>query len=251
MLHVLILAAGKGTRMGGDYPKVLAEVRGRSMVERLLLGIRPACSKPTIVVGYKGEEVIARLGNEYEYVWQKEQLGTGHAVASAKEVLEPLPISTLVVLYGDHPLVTEKTVESLAALRETSGAAIAMGTVTVPNYEGEFKIFSNWGRIVRSEEGAVLRIVESKDASREELNIREHSPSYFAFDPRWLWASLPKIRNQNAKGEYYLTDLVGFTIAEGRKVVTVPVRPEEAMGANTPEELEIVEKGIAIRKFEK
>ena len=119
-----------------------------------------------------------------------------------------------------------------------------MGTVTVPNYENENKMFMAWGRIVRDEKREIESIVEAKDASPEELNIKEISPSYFAFEPKWLWENLPKIGNQNAKGEYYLTDLVGFAIAEGRKVVTVPVEPTEAMGANTPEELEMVAKHV-------
>lgn len=230
--------------MGGDRPKVLVEVEGKSLALHLLSNIQGACERPTIVVGYKGEEVVAQLGSGYQYAWQREQLGTGHAVAVAREILEPLPISTLIVLYGDQPLVTARTVRALALLREETEATIAMGTVTIPDYENENRVFSAWGRVVRDENGEVARIVEAKDASPEDLGIKELSPSFFAFNPGWLWESLSKLKNQNAKKEYYLPDLVGLAIAEGQKVVTVPIEPVEAMGANTLEELEIVARHL-------
>ncbi|MBI5220405.1 MAG: NTP transferase domain-containing protein [Candidatus Liptonbacteria bacterium] len=242
MTHVLILAAGRGTRMGGDLPKVLTPVHGRPIIECLLANVQPVCPRPTIVVGFKGEEVIARLGNSYQYAWQREQLGTAHAVGSAREVIQQIPgLSTLVVLYGDHPLVTAATVRALAAAREGANAVAAMTTVQLPDFEGDRCIFRDWSRVIRDAQGKIIKVVEVRDATAAELQVTEVNPSFYGFDPAWLWATIDRVGNQNAKGEYYLTDMVSLALADDQKIVTVPLGPEEAMGANTPAEVAIVE----------
>ena len=229
--------------MGGDGPKALVEIHGKPIIEHLLNGTRDACAHPTVVVGHKGDEIITRIGDRCDYVFQGEQLGTAHAVMSARELLAPRKeISSVLVLYGDHPLVTARTALELNELREKNNAAIAMATVQVPAFEDDFVIFRDWGRVVREKNGAVVKVVEVKDATDEEKKITEVSPSFFCFDPAWLWSNLNLVKRDNVKKEYYLTDMVNIAIEQNKNVVTVPVRPIEAMGANTPHEIAIVSK---------
>lgn len=241
--HIIILAGGKGVRMQCEHPKVLTEIRGKALIEHLLKNIVPSDPRPTIVVGYKGDDVVARLGAKtYDYVWQKEQLGTGHAVGAAREELENKNFENIIVLYGDHPLVSSETVHRLVAAREKGNATIAMGTVNVRNYEGDYRVFERFGRVVRNGQGEVSGIVEFKDATPEEKKIPEVNPSYFCFDATWLWENIDAIQNDNASKEYYLTDLVEIAWSQKKKVVAVSINPPEGMGANTPEELEIISR---------
>lgn len=228
--------------MGGEHPKALRELNGSPIIGYLLRNIASVCERPTIVVGYKADEVMARLGNAYQYALQREQLGTAHAVMCAKEGLMKKDATSIVVLYCDHPLVSAGTVRALGELREHHRAAIAFGTLTVPGFEDDFAVFREWGRIVRAHDGTIVKIVEVKDATEEEKKIREVSPSYFCFKPEWLWANLERVQNHNVKKEYYLTDLVTMAIQDGETVVSMPVSAREAMGANTPEELAIIRK---------
>jgi len=117
-----------------------------------------------------------------------------------------------------------------------------MATVRVPNFDADFVLFRDWGRVVRANNGEILKIVEVKDASDDEKKITEVSPSFFCFEPTWLWANLHLVKNNNIKREYYLTDMVNIAITQNKRVVAIPVTPREAMGANTPQEITIVSK---------
>lgn len=242
MIHVVILAGGKSTRMNSDIPKVLIPVNGKSLVERLLTNVVPVCPAPCIVVGYKGEEVVRGTGNQYRYIWQREQLGTGHAMMAAKKELAGEHIQNLVVLLGDHPLISSDTVRSLAETRERENATIVMGTVTAPSYEGDFGIFANFGRVLRGTGGDVEGIVEVKDATPEQREIKEVNLSFYCFEPLWFFANIDSLTNANKAGEYYLTDMVHMAFSQGKKIVSLAIDPIEGMGANTMEELAIIEK---------
>ncbi len=244
MTHILILAAGKGTRMGGDFPKVLRMASGKELVRHVLDRTAAVCPNPTIVVGYKGDEVRAALGGRYRYVEQVGQRGTGHAVLAAREVLIGESMTSLVVLYGDHPLITAEMVRGLVTMREASGAAVAMGTIALPDFVGDHATFIHFSRVIRGKGGTILRTVEFKDATDEEKKITEVNPAYYCFDPVWLWANISRLKDENAAGEYYLPDMVKIALADGRTVVSAPVDPYEGMGANTPQELEIVERYV-------
>ncbi|MDO8559553.1 MAG: NTP transferase domain-containing protein [bacterium] len=242
-VKVIILAAGQGKRFKAPYPKVLAEVGGKPMIARVVETVEKSkvTDRPVVVVGVGAEQVEAVLGAGCDYVIQEQQLGTGHAVAQCRAALEGRA-DAILVLYGDQPLVTPTTVKTITASHERQRPAITMATTTVPDFREWRAPFGQFGRIIRGSNGDVARIVEVKDATAAELEAREVNPSYFCFDAAWLWAALPKLSNRNRQEEYYLTDLVGRAITEGRRVVAVSVRPEEALGANSPEELEIVSK---------
>jgi len=239
--RIVILAAGKGTRMrNGDLPKVLTPFRGRPIIRHLLdavetSGVDP---RPVIVVGYGADKVRNALGDDYEYVVQAEQLGTGHAVICAESALKD-DAQNIIVLYGDHPFVRADTISSLLALHRQNACPISMLTVRLDDFEEWRAPFADFGRIIRDSTGSITGIAEAKDATPAERAIHEVNPAFFCFDAAWLWAHVRLITTGNAKGEYYLTDLVSLAIREGACIASAPIAPQESIGINTPEHLEI------------
>lgn len=201
-------------------------------------------AKPLAVVGKNGDGVRAELGGRCDYAVQEEQKGTGHAVQCAETALRG-NADAILVLYGDNCMIGAGTIRRLAEARAKSGAAITMLTTTVPDFDGWRKPFYDFGRLVRGADGKILRSVEKKDASPQELEIKELNPSFCCFDAAWLLENLKKIKPHNAQGEYYLTDLVQIAIEEGAKVEVIPVDAHEVIGVNTQEQLEIV-RGLLV-----
>jgi bifunctional UDP-N-acetylglucosamine pyrophosphorylase/glucosamine-1-phosphate N-acetyltransferase len=245
MIHVVILAAGKGTRMKSEIPKVLHPVKGMPILHRLLTSVTQIDPRPTLIVGHKAEQVIEATGNKYHYVDQKEQLGTGHAVRVACESLQDKGITTLVVLPGDHPLVSIETINNLIENHSKSDAAVSLGTAKIEEGDPRLMIFNNYGRIIRNAEGNVDSIVEFKDATEEQRAVKEFNLSYYCFDFAWLCKNISTLKNTNASGEYYLTDMVHVAIEQGRHVDSyVITNVIECMGINSPEQLKMVEDAI-------
>ncbi len=247
---IVILAAGKGTRMqngNGGVPKVLTPLYGRPLISHLLHSIESCrvTRPPVIVVGYKGNEVAAKLGDYYTYVEQKEQLGTGHAVACAREELED-KVDHVLVLYGDHPHLPCQVIDDILDLHFEYGNDVTMTTTTVSDFEDWRKRLLHYGRIVRGvvgeKENYVQRIVEYKDATEQERAITELNPGYYCFRSTWLWEHIDQLQNNNRSNEYYLTDLIAMAIAEGVKIGTKQIEPLEALGVNTMEELQAMEQ---------
>ena len=245
MVHVVILAAGKGTRMKSDIPKVLHPVKGIPMLIRALSAITQIDQHPTIIVGHKAQMVIDATGNKYQYIEQKEQLGTGHAVMIAKDVLKDKGITSLVVLPGDQPLVSSETIRNLIANHAKSDAAVSLGTIKVVEDDPRLMIFNNYGRIIRSASGNVDRIVEYKDATEAERAVHEFNLTYYCFEAKWLWENIDKLQNKNVSGEFYITDMVHMAIEQGRHVDSyVITNVVECLGINSPEQLMMVEDAI-------
>jgi bifunctional UDP-N-acetylglucosamine pyrophosphorylase / glucosamine-1-phosphate N-acetyltransferase len=244
--QIIILAAGKGKRMGGGIPKVLTLFRGRPIIEYLMDAVSALSLpfKPVVVVGFGAEAVKKQLGGRAVYALQEQQLGTGHAAMSAKDAADK-SAENIVVLYGDHPNTQAEAVENLINLHEKERPALTMMVVRVPDFSGSRAAFYGFGRIVRDENGKIKKITELKDASEEEKNIRELNPSLFCFDAKWLWENLSKLQNSNSQGEYYLTDMVGLAIGQGKKISSLEIDPMECVGVNTPEDLDFAEKLIA------
>ena len=207
-LDVLILAAGLGTRMRSNLAKVLHRIDGRPMVNHVCRAAATlAPRKVYVVIGHQGEDVkkavLEELDQEHaEFVWQKEQLGTGDAVNAAREFLETQD-SILIVLSGDVPMIRKETLIGLIQQHKNhrgKGAACTILTVKLEDPTG-------YGRIIRDEEGFFDRIVEQKDASEEEKKINEINSGIYCFDTKKLFDALSKVQNNNAQGEYYLTDV--------------------------------------------
>jgi len=243
MNRIIILAAGKGKRMGpSDRPKVLHTILGKPMLAYVLDAVVESGidAKPVVIVGHMAEHVRTVCGSACEYATQTELRGTGDAVARARALLEA-SADNVIVLVGDQPFVTAGTIRRVVDAHASSGATLTLGTVTVPDFDDWRGAFADFGRIVRDGDGEVASIVEVKDAAPEQLAIKEINPSYYCFKSAWLWKSLESLTSENAAGEHYLTDLLGKAIASGEKVQTVPIPPEEALGVNTLEQLAIAE----------
>ncbi len=246
---IIILAAGKGTRMNSDLPKVLSQVKGKSMIKRLLESITDSAidPNPTIIVGYKKELVIKELGPEgqpYHYITQEEQLGTGHAVNLAKDYLKD-KAENIIILYGDHPFVSANTVKKLNNSHIKSGKKITMATVKLPDFRDWRINFVNFSRIIRDENKNIIKDVQYKDATDKEIKITEVNPCYFCFDAVWMWENLATLKNNNAQNEYYLTDLIKIATDTNIETESIEIDAHEALGANTNAELAVLEKFAA------
>lgn len=207
----IVLAAGQGKRMKSKLYKVLHPVCGKPMVGHVLdAALRAGVERTVVVVGHGAEAVQAFLGTKAEYALQAEQLGTGHAVKQAKDLLGSESGSTIVVC-GDTPLVTSETLQGLMELHESRGAAATVLTANLDQPHG-------YGRVIRSEDGSVLRIVEQKDCNPQEDAVKEINTGTYCFDNAKLFAALEKVTNENAQGEFYLTDVIGIFRNEGEVV---------------------------------
>lgn len=242
--RIVVLAAGRGTRMKSEIPKVLIPLEGKPILQHLMdaiisTGIDP---KPVIIVGENEPAIRSALGDErYQYIRQDKPLGTGHAVQSTESYLSG-GTDEIIVLYGDHPFVTRETIQDLLALHKKQGCPVTMMTATVDDFNEWRQPFHDFGRVVRDSEGKITKVVEVKDATPEEREIREINPAFFCFQASWLWPHLKMLKNDNAKGEYYLTDLIQLAIGEGECIASISINPLQSIGINTQEHLEIAKR---------
>ncbi|WP_454193199.1 bifunctional UDP-N-acetylglucosamine diphosphorylase/glucosamine-1-phosphate N-acetyltransferase GlmU [Paenibacillus sp. Marseille-Q7038] len=207
----IILAAGQGKRMKSKLYKVLHPVCGKPMVGHVLDTVGQAgVTRNIVVVGHGAEAVKSYLGSAADYVLQEQQLGTGHAVKMAKDMLGKEE-GTTIVICGDTPLVTKETLEGLMELHESRGAAATVLTAHMDNPAG-------YGRVIRSSEGSVTKIVEQKDCNPEEDAVQEINTGTYCFDNAKLFAALDKVTNKNAQQEYYLTDVIGIFREAGETI---------------------------------
>lgn len=242
-LKTLILAAGKGTRMKSDLPKVIHKVNGIPMVKKIMDVLKEiGVENNILILGHKKELVLAEVG-EVEYVVQEEQLGTGHAIIMAKDKLKDYD-GDVMVLCGDTPLLTSQTLQQLYNQHKTSNSVT---TILTSIYENPF----GYGRIVKDGE-KVLGIVEEKEANEEIKRIKEVNAGVYCFNSKELFLALDKIDNNNDKGEYYLTDVIGIQVKESKKVESFILEDNiEILGVNSKVELAQAEEVLRERKNRK
>lgn len=240
-LTAIIMAAGKGTRMRSDLPKVAHEVAGRPMVRWVAEACAAAgCSRIVVVVGYKQEVVRAIFegwdddGCSIEFAVQDQQLGTGHAVMCAGPLLgreAAVPGGDVFVLAGDGPLIRAETLGTILGRHRGARAAATIATSVIADPSG-------YGRIVRDAAGRFARIVEEKNATAAERAIREVNPSYYCFDAAALFALLRRVERNGATGEYYITDVPSLALADGLRVEVIDAVPaEDVLSINTIDQL--------------
>ncbi|KYG33297.1 bifunctional UDP-N-acetylglucosamine diphosphorylase/glucosamine-1-phosphate N-acetyltransferase GlmU [Alkalihalobacillus trypoxylicola] len=222
----IILAAGQGTRMKSKLYKVLHPVCGKAMVQHVVDQVNQlGFEEKVTVVGHGAEDVQKQLGDQISYVVQKEQLGTGHAVLQAEPVLSGKSGITI-VLCGDTPLITAETIEQLIKTHEQEQAKVTVLTAVAPNPTG-------YGRVIRGNKGLVERIVEQKDATKEEQLVNEINTGTYCFDNETLFQALAQVGNDNAQGEYYLPDVIEIVQSSGGKVAAYQTESmEETIGVN-------------------
>ncbi len=251
----IVMAAGKGTRMESDMPKVLVNVCGRPMIEYVLDAIQAAgVTRTIVVVGYRADDVQAVLADRtptngghandgnVEFALQEEQLGTGHAVMCCRDLLLEHDSAdydeAVLVVAGDSPMMESRSLAALLEEYEKSPTACIIGTAHKENPTG-------LGRIIRDADGKFMGIVEEKDATDEQRRITEVNMSYYVFRCGDLLSALGQLKTDNAQGEYYITDCPAVFLAEGKDVRALAVlKPDEAMGINNLAELAVVEKAM-------
>ena len=244
---VIILAAGKGSRMKSDLPKVMHLLDGKPLITHVVDAVESATcfDLPVVVVSKEHTLVQEELRDRARYVVQAEQLGTGHAAAQAKPLLEGAA-EHIVVLYGDMPFVSSHSLKRLLDRHKERRNALTVMTVTVPNFEGEYASYYGFSRIIRrSSDGHIAKDVQMKDCTAEELLVKELNTCYFCFDAAWFWNHITKLNTNNVQKEYYLTDLLQIAIDGGDRVSSIDVDPKEARGVNTKEDLDLAH--IAVR----
>jgi bifunctional UDP-N-acetylglucosamine pyrophosphorylase/glucosamine-1-phosphate N-acetyltransferase len=240
-LEAVVLAAGKGTRMNSELPKVLHRIAGRTLLDHVLDTVAAAQVDHTVVVvGHRAELVRETCGRAgLDFVLQEPQLGTGHAVQMAVPALRAGGYT--VVLAGDVPLLRTETLRKLIDGTVQSGAAAVVLTCVVPDAGA-------YGRVVKDKIGQVQKIVEARDASPDELAIGEYNTGVFCFRTDELVEALGSLTTDNTQGEYYLTDTVAYLVGQGRRVTAVATSdPGEVVGINTVAELDTAAALLASR----
>ena len=243
--YILILAAGKGTRMKSALPKVLHEAVFHPILSYVLraakeVGADDVCT----VVGHGAEEVKAVFEGQTSFVLQREQKGTGHAVREGLVAFEGHEEGTVLVLCGDTPLLKGETLKELCAYHEAQGSVVTVMTASLDDPFG-------YGRIIRNEEGALLRIVEQRDASEEERAVKEINSGVYCFDLAFLRNAVAQLQADNDQGELYLTDTIAIANKEGRKACAFEIGDfEEVQGINDRVQLAAAAKVLRRRKAE-
>ncbi len=240
----IILAAGQGTRMKSEKPKVVHELAGKPMINRVIeTSLQIQSDLIAVVVGYKKQDVINTIPTNKKifFVEQKEQKGTGHAVMMAESAFKDFD-GTIFILCGDVPLLRAATLNKMLLHHNKAKAACTVLTAVMNDA-------LRYGRIVRNAEGNVERIVEFKDALPEEREIKEINTGIYCFDAKSLLASLQKINCDNMQQEYYLTDTLEILNKEGKLVTSVILEDMiEASGVNSKEQLRELEKEFLQRR---
>lgn len=238
----VVLAAGESTRIKGSVPKILIEIAGRPIIAYVLATLRKLpLERIYVIVGRQAKQVkkyIHKICPEIRFIIQKKRLGTAHALKCAETILKPWG-KNLIVLCGDTPLLTHKTLKKLIAKHKKCNTAVTVLTAIVKKPSG-------YGRIKRNKERNIIDIIEEKDATYQEKKIKEINTGVYCFcNDASLWSRLKKIKPDNAQKEYYLTDIVKICAQENVPISSLTIRNEqEILGVNTPEELITVENII-------
>ncbi len=236
-LRVIILAAGKGTRMNSDLPKVLHKLQGKALIDYVIDESELLDPKEIIlVVGFKKEQVIKHTKNRIhlKYATQVEQLGTGHAVLQTKELLKNKK-GHILILYGDVPNIKSSTLMPIVDDHISNNRDLTLITAEIDDPSG-------YGRIIRDKNGNLLKIIEEKDCNNNEKKIKEWNPGIYIFKTKEVFRILNSIKTNNASKEYYLTDAIGLAQQSNMKIKAIKIANSyEVIGINTADQLKELE----------
>lgn len=243
-MRAIVLAAGKGSRLHSEkhnMPKVLRKVVGQPLIKYVLDHLSFIPEKDIfVVVGYRKDMVIRTIKGDYKYVIQKQQLGTGHAVKAAEEYFKGYD-GDVIVAYGDMPLYSRNTYEEIIKKHKAVKSKCTVLTAVDEKSPA-------YGRIIRNEKGELIDIVEQKDCTEEQLNIKELNVGMYVFNSKFLFENLRLLKNNNSQNEYYLTDIPKIMLKNGEKVYTHTIYDtSEIYGVNTQEDLVLCEKVLKER----
>ncbi|MAG12167.1 MAG: hypothetical protein CMI52_05200 [Parcubacteria group bacterium] len=238
IIQPVILAAGKGSRMDSEIPKVLLQIDKKPIIQHLLdsLSSCDTTTKPIIVVGDNKKHITQALSSDITYATQQTPLGTGHALQCA---LPNITAPYVLVCYGDHPFFTTHSLNKFCNAAKQN-QTIAIGTVTVPHFKQWYNTFKHWGRIIRHDK-AITNIIEYKDANPTIKNITEVNASPYLFNTKWLRNNIHELTNHNAQSEFYITDLIGIAVNQEKTIQTIPIPPHQAIGINTKQQLKFAQ----------
>ena len=241
-LAVVVLAAGKGTRMRSPLAKVLHPLAGCPLIAHVLTAVRPVAPRHLLAVVGHQADAVRRVCERFGAccVVQEPQLGTGHAVAQAEPLLADFDGDVL-VLCGDVPLLRAATLHCLLNEHRRHRSALTMLTAHLDDPTG-------YGRILRNDRGHVVGIVEERDAAPNQKAVGEINGGVYCFQTSFLFAALPRVGRRNAQGEQYLTDVVGLAAADGCSIAHLNTQPEEILGVNTPADLARLETLLSNRR---
>lgn len=238
---VVILAAGKGTRMGSDLPKVLVEINGLPMIEHLIISVLKSGldERPIVVVSPSNHNIISKTLKKYplDFVIQEEQLGTGNAVAVTKNSISE-DVDNVFVFNGDHPFISS---HSMLNLSNNHKNKVSMMVVELENFSDWHDIFYNWGRIIKNGDN-IKEIIEFKDASDEVKKVLSVNPAIYCFDRKWLFDNIFTLKNNNNQKEYYLTDLIKMAFDQKSDINFCLINASEGLGINSIIDLENAKK---------
>jgi len=238
-LAVIILAAGKGTRMKSSLAKVLQPLSGKTLLHYVLETVRELnADRVSVVVGFQANKVKSAFPDpKLEFVEQKEQLGTGHAAQQTESFFKDFE-GDILVLCGDMPLIRASTLKDLIRRHRQSKASCTL--LTLKDKSGKI---SDFGRILRDQDNSITRIVENKDATDEEKKVKEYNSGVYCFDKELFYKALIALDNSNSQGEYYLTDTIKYFVQNKCSVQSVQTEDsDEILGINSPEDLKKAEQ---------
>lgn len=238
-ITAIVLAGGNGSRMRSSLPKPLERIGGKTMLDHVLLAIQPLCDKPIVVVGKQGKEIMSSTTLPSRFIFQPIARGTGDAIRCAKNMFISDNSDHIIVVPADHPFIQTQILEQLCSLREQQQTKLAVATVIVEDFSDMRKMFYHCGRVVRNMQHNIQHIKEAREATTDELKIKEVNVSYYCFDPEWLYKTIDTLTNSDMTNELYLTDLIQLGQYEKNGVSSLIIQnSSHGIGVNTPEELD-------------